>query len=98
MGQIHCYSVCIDVSTTYFRMYHLPKLNCPSQTLPLNTNDTSSSKFSSALGESFVSMAFGQPIATTVEHHTVWPLYLLTELGCVYVMHTKLWSNTRSVK
>ena len=71
----------------------MSNLDCAYQTLPLGNNDRS--RFSAALGESYISMTFGSPLATNVEHHLTWPLYLLTEMGCVYVIHSKLWSSNQ---
>ncbi|XP_067951982.1 nucleoporin 88-like [Watersipora subatra] len=83
--------ICLLTVDNSIRIYNIAKLECPHQTLTLGASSTS--MFASALGESFISMTFGLPLPGDREQHLVWPLYLLNEMGSVYIIHSKLWSS-----
>jgi len=65
--------------SVFCRIYNSLQPAKPYQTLVLNKI----SAYSSALGESFVSMDFGSP------ENQSWPLYLLTGMGDVFLIQHK---------
>ena len=73
------------------RIYNIAKPDCAHQTLCLSSGGVS--KFSAALGESFVSMTFGEAESKSPDQsHLFWPLYLLTGSGNVYEVQTTLFA------
>ncbi|KAF6017990.1 NUP88 [Bugula neritina] len=80
--------LCVLTSDNTLRLYNIAKPESPFQTLSL-----SGDKFSAAL-ESFVSMTFGSASSSN-QHYLTWPLYLLTEMGNVFVANSSVWSPGR---
>lgn len=76
------------------RIYNTLKPDYPYKIMKLSDR---SSRFSSALNENFVSMAFSRTPRLASATQSAWPLYLLTGSGAVYLCMSSLWPSDRLV-